>query len=415
MEELWEHLFILRDRDATQHLFRVASGLDSLVLGEGQILAQVKQVFKVGQTAVGFGRNLTGLVKQAITAGKRVRSETSIAAGAVSVSSAAVELAAMKLAGVGVGVGVEGGRRRMVSLAMGAKVLIVGAGKMSKLLVKHLLSKGCRKMTVVNRSERRVAELQAEFPDAELVYQPLAEMATCAGEAHVIFTSTASEVPLFYKETVEALPPLPIDDGIEARHFIDISVPRNVAACVAALPAANVYNVDDLREVVAANHEERQRRALEAQAIIEEELSSFEAWRDSLETVPTIKRLRAYAELVRTAELDRCLSKMGDDAPKKHRKLVEELSRAIVNKLLHGPMTHLRCDASDTRSVNETLENMQALERMFNLRSDISPASPFQQQQQQQQPQQQQQEQQQQQQEQQQQQQQQQLEGMQHN
>ena len=353
MEELWEHLFILRDKDATQHLFRVASGLDSLVLGEGQILAQVKQVFKVGQTAVGFGRNLTGLVKQAITAGKRVRSETSISAGAVSVSSAAVELAAVKL--------------KTMNLS-DAQVLIIGAGKMSKLLVKHLLSKGCNKMTIVNRTEQRVIDLQAEFPEAELVYRSLDMMVTCTGESHVIFTSTASEVPLFFKETVESLPSIQGD----VRHFIDISVPRNVAACVGEVSTARLYNVDDLKEVVAANQEERQRKALEAQVIIEEELRNFEAWRDSLETVPTIKKLRAYAENVRMSELEKCLGKMGDDVSKKHKKLVEDLSRGIVNKLLHGPMTHLRCDGTDSRTVNETLENMQALERMFNLKADIS-------------------------------------------
>lgn len=356
MGDLREHLFILRDRDATQHLFRVASGLDSLVLGEGQILAQVKQVYKVGQTAVGFGRNLTGLMKQAITAGKRVRSETSIAAGAVSVSSAAVELAVMKL---------------NESSFSEARVLIIGAGKMSKLLVKHLLSKSCKKMTIVNRTEQRVIDLQAEFPDAELVYQSLHEMVRCAGEADVIFTSTASELPLFYKETVENLPPAGKGVG-GVRHFVDISVPRNVAACVGEVCTARVYNVDDLKEVVAANKEERRRKAMEAQVIIEEELRSFEAWRDSLETVPTIKKLRAYAENVRMGELEKCLGKMGDDLSKKNKKLVEELSRGIVNKLLHGPMTHLRCDSTDSRTVNETLENMQALERMFSLKTDVS-------------------------------------------
>ncbi|KAH7424266.1 hypothetical protein KP509_11G000100 [Ceratopteris richardii] len=354
--DLRQHLFILRDRDATQHLLRVASGLDSLVLGEGQILAQVKQVYKVGQTAVGFGRNLTGLLKQAITAGKRVRSETSIAAGAVSVSSAAVELAAMKLNNFDFS---------------HARVLIIGAGKMSKLLVKHLLSKGCNKMVVVNRTEQRVLDLQEEFPEADLLFQPLSAMLECTGNADLVFTSTASDSPLFFKESVEKLPPAGAGaNGV--RHFIDISVPRNVSACVGEVNNTRLYNVDDLKEVVAANKEERRRKAMEAQVIIEEELRNFEAWRDSLETVPTIKKLRAYAENIRINELDKCLSKMGEDLPKKNKKLVEDLSRGIVNKLLHGPMTHLRCDGTDSRTVSETLENMQALERMFNLKSDLS-------------------------------------------
>lgn len=352
--ELREHLFMLRDRDATQHVFRVASGLDSLVLGEGQILAQVKQVYKVGQSAVGFGRNLSGLFKQAITAGKRVRCETSIAAGAVSVSSAAVELAVMKLPPAGFQV---------------ARVAIVGAGKMSKLLVKHLISKGCTKIVVVNRSEQRVLELQEEFPAAEIQYEPLTDMLRCAGEAEVVFTSTSSDTPLFLKSHADALAPPRAEAG-GIRHFIDISVPRNVGACVAEVETARVYNVDDLKEVVAANKEERRKKALEAQVIIDDELRSFEAWRDSLETVPTIKKLRAYAEGIRTSELEKCLGKLGEDLPKKHRKLVEELSRGIVNKLLHGPMQHLRSDGSDARTVSETLENMHALERMFDLKSE---------------------------------------------
>ncbi|PPR82463.1 hypothetical protein GOBAR_AA38256 [Gossypium barbadense] len=111
---------------------------------------------------------------------------------------------------------------------------------------------------------------------------------------------------------------------------------------------------------------------MEAQAIIAEESKQFEAWRDSLETVPTIKKLRAYAERIRVAELEKCLSKMGEDIPKKTRRAVDDLSRGIVNKLLHGPMQHLRCDGSDDRTLSETLENMHALNRMFGLESDIS-------------------------------------------
>eukprot|EP00252_Welwitschia_mirabilis_P020671 TRINITY_DN5106_c0_g1_i1.p1 TRINITY_DN5106_c0_g1~~TRINITY_DN5106_c0_g1_i1.p1 ORF type:complete len:532 (+),score=116.95 TRINITY_DN5106_c0_g1_i1:210-1805(+) len=356
VEELRKNLFILRDNDASQHLFQVASGLDSLVLGEGQILAQVKQVHKVGQGVIGFGRNIGGLFKHAITAGKRVRSETSIAAGAVSVSSAAVELAIMKLP--------------KDSLSF-ANMLVIGAGKMGRLVVRHLIAKGCNRIVIVNRSEERVSLLREELTEAELIYRPLDEIYTSAAEAHVVFTSTASESPLFLKKHAEALPLAPAEVG-GVRLFIDISVPRNVGTCVSEAKGSRVFNVDDLKEVVAANKEDRQRKALEAQVIIDEELRLFEAWRDSLETVPTIKKLRAYAERIRISELEKCLSKLGADVPKKQKKLVEDLSRGIVNKLLHGPMQHLRCDGSDSRTLSETLENMHALERMFNLESDIS-------------------------------------------
>lgn len=356
VSELCHHRFLLYNKDATQHLFEVSAGLDSLVLGEGQILAQVKQVVKVGQGVVGFGRNISGLFKHAITVGKRVRTETNIAAGAVSVSSAAVELALMKLP---------------ESSHATARMLVIGAGKMGKLVIKHLVAKGCTKMVIVNRGEERVAAIREEMKDVEIIYRPLTEMLACAAEADVVFTSTASETPLFLKEHVKDLPVVG-QDVRGLRLFVDISVPRNVGACVSDLETARVYNVDDLKEVVAANKEDRLRKAMEAHAIITEESKQFEAWRDSLETVPTIKKLRAYAERIRVAELEKCLSKMGDDISKKTRRAVDDLSRGIVNKLLHGPMQHLRCDGSDSRTLSETLENMHALNRMFSLETEIS-------------------------------------------
>ncbi|CAL9021564.1 unnamed protein product [Prunus brigantina] len=355
VSELSKHRILLYNEDATQHLFEVAAGLDSLVLGEGQILAQVKHVVKVGQGVPGFDRKISGLFKHAITVGKRVRTETNIASGSVSVSSAAVELALMKLP--------------KPSYAT-ARVLVIGAGKMGKLVIKHLVSKGCREMVIVNRSEERVAALREEFKDVEIIYKPLSDMLASAAEADVVFTSTASETPLFLKEHVQMLPSVSPELG--NRLFIDISVPRNVEPCVSDLETACVYNVDDLKEVVAAHKEDRLRKAMEAQKIITEELSKFEAWKDSLETVPTIKKFRAYAERIRACEVDKCLSKMGDDISKKQQKAIYDLSMGIVNKLLHGPMQHLRCDGSDNRSLSEILENMHALNRMFDLDTDTS-------------------------------------------
>ncbi|CAL9765649.1 unnamed protein product [Musa acuminata subsp. burmannicoides] len=350
--ELRQHLFVLLDSDATRHLFEVSAGLDSLVLGEGQILAQVKQVVRVGQGSRGLGKNIDRMFKDAITAGKRVRSETNIASGAVSVSSAAVELALMKLP---------------KSHSASARMLVIGAGKMGKLVIKHLAAKGCKRVVVVNRSVERVDAIREEMKDIEIIYRPFSEMLTSSAVADVIFTSTASETPLFLKEHVEALPPASEAVG-SARLFVDISVPRNVGSCVSNVEHARVYNVDDLKEVVEANKEDRLRKAMEAQSMITQELKRFEAWRDSLETVPTIKKLRSYADRIRASELEKCLQKIGDDAlTKKLRKAVDELSSGIVNKLLHGPLQHLRCDGTDGRTLDETLENMHALNRMFSL------------------------------------------------
>nr|XP_043639981.1 glutamyl-tRNA reductase 1, chloroplastic-like [Erigeron canadensis] len=355
VSEISDHRFLLYNKDATRHIFEVSAGLDSLVLGEGQILAQVKQVAKVSQGVAGFGRNISGLFKHAIMVGKRVRTETKIAEGAVSVSSAAVELALMKLPH---------------SAHSTARVLLIGAGKMGKLVIKHLVSKGCTKIVVVNRSVEKVDALREEFKDIEIIYRPVDDMMTCAAEADVIFTSTSSETPLFIKENVIDLPPVSPEVGGK-RLFVDISVPRNVGSCVKDLETTKAYNVDDLKEVVAANREDRLRKAREAQAIIDEELKLFEAWRDSLETVPTIRKLRAYAERIRTSDLEKCLQKIGD-VNNNTRKAVETLSRGIVNKLLHGPLMHLRYDGSDDRTLDETLENMHALNRMFSLETEIS-------------------------------------------
>ncbi|XP_057976419.1 glutamyl-tRNA reductase 1, chloroplastic-like [Malania oleifera] len=356
VSELCQYRFLLYNKDATQHLFEVSAGLDSLVLGEGQILAQVKQVVKSGQGVPGFGRKISGLFKHAITAGKRVRTETNIAAGAVSVSSAAVELALMKLPG---------------SSYASVRVLVIGSGKMGRLVIKHLVAKGCSKMVVVNRTEERVAAIREELKDVEIIYKPHAEMLACAAEADVVFTCTASETPLFLKEHVETLPPV-CPEVVGLRLFIDISVPRNVGSCVSEFQTARVFNVDDLKEVVAANKDDRLRKALEAQAIITEESKQFEAWKDSLETVPTIKKLRAYAERIRASELDKCLAKFGDGISKKQKGALYDLSMGIINKLLHGPMQHLRCDGNDSRSLSEILENMHALNRIFGLETDMS-------------------------------------------
>lgn len=359
VSEISRHQFLLHNKDATKHLFEVSAGLDSLVLGEGQILSQVKQVVKIAQGVPGFDRKISGLFKHAITVGKRVRTETKISSGSVSVSSAAVELAQMKIP---------------ESSYESVRVLVVGAGKMGKLVIKHLVAKGCTKMVVVNRTEDKVNAIRDECKSVEIIYQPFSNLMSCARESDVIFTCTASETPLFLKEQVETFPlltgPGP-GQGQSQRLFIDISVPRNVESSVSDLETARVYNVDDLKEVVEANKDDRLRKASEAQVIISEEVQEYEAWKDSLETVPTLKKLRAYAERIRSSEFEKCIEKMGD-LTKKQKGAIYGLSTGIANKLLEGPMQHLRCDENEGRSLDEILENMHALNRIFGLETEIS-------------------------------------------
>lgn len=352
LEDLRPYLFLLRDRDATGHLLRVSGGLDSLVMGEGQILAQVKQVYKVGQNCPGFGRSLNGLFKQAITAGKRVRSETSISTGSVSVSSAAAELAQLKLP-----------TRNLRD----ARVCIIGAGKMSTLLVKHLSSKGCSQITILNRSLPRAEALAEDFPEVKFDIHLMTDLLSCIEDADIIFAASGSEEILIHKEDVIDMVPCGFVVG-GMRRFVDISVPRNIAKEVNELEErAIVYNVDDLKEVVSNNKGERAKAAEEAEVLLKEEQRCFEGWRDSLETVPTIKALRNKAESIRASEFEKAANKIGEGVTKKQLKAVEDLSKGIVNKLLHGPMTALRCDGTDPDAVGQTIANMVALEQMFQL------------------------------------------------
>jgi len=247
-----------------------------------------------------------------------------------------------------------------------ARILIIGAGKMSRLLVKHLASKNCKSMKILNRSLPRAEELVADFPECDIQVGLMDELLPATEAADVIFVASSAEDPLLCKAQLEAMAPASDKVG-GVRRLFDISVPRNVASDVNEMETAHVFNVDDLKEVVEMNKGARARAAEEAKDLLKQEQGSFEAWRDSLETVPTIKKLRAKAEDIRTDAVEKALKKMGDDLPKKQRQAIEDLSRGIVNKLLNGPMQSLRSDGTDARQVQETLVNMHALERMFDL------------------------------------------------
>ena len=341
IDALRQHLFILLRQDAIMHLMRVSAGLDSLVLGEGQILAQVKTTHKLGQKYKGIGRLLNRLFKQAITAGKRVRTETSIGTGAVSISSAAVELAQLKVADLS-----------------SCRIAIVGAGKMSRLLVQHLLSKGANNIAILNRSLERAEQLAARFKEANLTLHPLQNMMGTIAMADLVFTSTSATDPIVDRARLEP--------ALEAGHgmmLFDISVPRNVAADVKEIDGVQAFDVDDLKEVVAQNHATRRRMALEAEALLEEEVEAFETWWRSLETVSTINCLRQKVESIREQELEKALSRLGSEFGKKQQETIEALSRGIVNKILHDPMVQLRAQ----QDVDARRQAMSTLHLLFNL------------------------------------------------
>ena len=336
-----QHLFILLHEDSVMHLMRVAAGLDSLVLGEGQILAQIKQTHKLGQQYNGIKLILNRLFKQAITAGKRVRTETSIGTGAVSISSAAVELAQLK-----------------VQNLAACRVTIVGAGKMSRLLVQHLLAKGAVQISILNRSRPRAEELASQFQGMPLQLYPISEMMAVMAISDLVFTSTAAIEPLIERSELEsALEPN------QPLMLFDISVPRNVHANVNEMANVQAFNVDDLKAVVAQNYESRRKMAMEAEGLLEEEVEVFDVWWRSLETVSTISCLRNKVETIREQELEKALSRLGSEFAERHQEVIEALTRGIVNKILHDPMVQLRSQ----QDIEARRRSMQALQMLFNL------------------------------------------------
>jgi len=338
---LRQHLFMLLHDDAVMHIMRVAGGLDSLVLGEGQILAQVKTTHKLGQQYNGIKTILNRLFKQALTAGKRVRTETSIGTGAVSISSAAVELAQIKVANLAA-----------------CRVVILGAGKMSRLLVQHLLSKGAVQISIVNRSFDRAQELAKQFPQQPIQIHSLSEMMTVIADSDLVFTSTSATEPILDRAKLEMV--LEVQRSLM---LFDISVPRNVHADVNELENVQAFNVDDLKAVVAQNYESRRKIAQEAERLLEEEVEAFDIWWRSLETVTTISCLRNKIETIREQELEKALSRLGSEFAEKHQEVIEALTRGIVNKILHDPMVQLRSQ----QDVEARRRCMQTLQMLFNL------------------------------------------------
>jgi glutamyl-tRNA reductase len=350
LAELRSHLFVLLHQDAVMHLMRVSSGLDSLVLGEGQILSQVKHTHKIAQQYDGAGPILNRLFKQAISAGKRVRTETSIGTGAVSISSAAVELAQMK-----------------VDDLSDCRVAILGAGKMSRLLVQHLIGKGANQITILNRSLARSQDLANLFKETTLTLCNLSEMESVLASSDLVFTSTSATEPILDRALLE---PIVCDRSVMM--IVDIAVPRNVHSNVNELAEIRAFNVDDLKAVVAQNQESRRQMAMEAETLLEEELEAFDVWWRSLETVPTISSLRAKIETIREQELEKALSRLGTEFADKHQEVIEALTRGIVNKILHDPMVQLRAQ----QDIEARQRAMQSLQMLFNLAPASSQSQP---------------------------------------
>jgi glutamyl-tRNA reductase len=316
--ELEPLLYTATGDEAALHAFRVAASLDSMVLGEPQILGQVKEAFALAQAAGTAGPVLHALMSQAFSAAKRVRTETEVGRLAVSISYAAVELA-----------------RRIFEGLEGKAVLLVGAGEMSELAARHLIEQGARPVYVANRTWSRAEELAHGLGGVPV---PFDQMEATLARVDIVITSTAAPEPI--------VTAAPVRGALAARRgrplfFIDIAVPRNVEAAVNDLEGAFCYDIDDLRAVVEANLKERQREAQRAHVLLEREVAKFAARLQELEVVPTIVSLREKLEAIRRAELERALARL-PGAAEDTRRVMEALSQAIVNKVLHAPMVKLK-------------------------------------------------------------------------
>jgi glutamyl-tRNA reductase len=238
------------------------------------------------------------------------------------------------------------------------RIAILGAGKMSRLVVQHLLSKGATQIAVINRSIEGAQELAKQFQEINLRLHTLVDMMSVICESDLVFTATAATEPLLDRTKLEvALDPQ------RSLMLFDIAVPRNVHADVNELAAVQAFNVDDLKAVVAQNQEIRRQMALEAEGILEEEVETFDVWWRSLETVSTISSLRDKIETIRTQELEKALSRLGSEFGEKHQEVIEALTRGIVNKILHDPMVQLRAQ----QDIEARRKAMQSLQMLFNL------------------------------------------------
>jgi len=311
-------LYSMDGAEAVHHAFRVASSLDSMVLGEPQILGQVKDAFALAQSCRTVGPVLHSLMSQAFAVAKRVRSDTEVGRHAVSVSFAAVELA-----------------RKIFDGLDGRSVLLVGAGEMGELAARHFQDQGTLPVFVANRTAGRAQALARDLAGTAV---PFEELVSVMGQVDIVITSTAArEIIVTAAEVARVLP------GRRGRplFFIDISVPRNVDPAVNDLENVFVYDVDDLRSVVEANLRERKRQAQQAESLVEREVRKFADRLRSLEVVPTIVSLREKLEEIRRAELGRTLARL-PGADEVTRQALEALSQGIVNKILHAPTVKLR-------------------------------------------------------------------------
>jgi glutamyl-tRNA reductase len=337
---LEQHLYILRYGDVVKHLFRVASGLDSMILGEPQIGGQVRKAFQTALEIKTLDTLLSQLFDNTMRVAKKVRTDTGIGEHAVSIPYAAVELA-----------------KKIFGDLRGLQVLLLGAGDMGELTAEHLHEQHVKQVFVANRSHQRALELAQRFEGEAVQFDSIHEhMIAC----DIVIASTAA--PHYVIE------PTQVERALAARRrrnlfLIDLSVPRNIHPAISQIEGAYLYNVDDLQHVADANLELRQQKAKQAEEIVSREVDSFRRRLIAQDAVPTIVELQQRLETIRAAELDKCLRKLGPVSAEQ-REAIEQLSTQMINKILHYPILQLK-EASDEPTERETLR--RTIRKIFGL------------------------------------------------
>lgn len=338
-DDLRSHLYVYHGREAVTHLFTVATGLDSMILGETQILGQVKDAYLAGADAGSLGKVLHALFNQALAVGKRGHTETGISQNAVSVSYATVELA-----------------KRVFDRLDGRKVLVIGAGETSELTAKHLLAAGAGQIIVANRTPEKARELAERYHGLAV---PFADVQQWLAVVDVVISSTGAPHVVLRREAVQEA--MRIRRG-KPIFLFDIAVPRDIDPEAGRLDGVFLYDIDDLESVVQANLRERKKEAKKVERIIEEEVYKFESWLRTLDVVPLIKSLRAKVDSIRRAELEKAMARM-PDLTDRQRGIIEAMTATLVNKILNDPTLRIKEFANDDRAP----VFLEAVSQLFNL------------------------------------------------
>lgn len=327
VEDLKPYTYSYVNAEAVRHLFSVASSLDSMILGEPQILGQLKQAYRKAAACHATGVILNHLLHKAFSVAKRVRTETAVASSAVSISYAAVELA-----------------KRIFGTMQGHRAMLIGAGEMAELAATHLIKNGIDEIVVANRTFAK-AEKLAEFYRGRAV--PFEELARHLASVDIVITSTGSQEPIIRARDIRSV--------LKARRnrpmfFIDIAVPRDVDPDVNGLDNVYLYDIDDLKEVVEENLSGRREEASKARQIVDEEVASFAGWVGRLDVQPTIKELIHRSRLAEEEEVARTMRRLGrsDDAT---REALEAMAQGLMKKFLHEPLTYLKEGRSEEHNV----------------------------------------------------------------